>query len=135
MQRTSQFDIMNKFKLNKTYSYLKSSCEILNKELSTMKEKNNHLKQKVVELELTMSSLLQRTITKEEMKEMIKEGLSSMTNKFNRKEKEITHTQTQTDNIDKIITLINLYKQTREPYPKEITSILELLDGMIVVGC
>ena len=54
-------------------SQLKLSCIILNKELSTVKEKNSCLNEKINELKSTISSILQRTITKEEMKEMIKE--------------------------------------------------------------
>ena len=57
-------------------SQLKLSCIILNKELSTVKEKNSCLNEKINELKSTISSILQRTITKEEMKEMIKEGLT-----------------------------------------------------------
>ena len=57
-------------------SQLKLSCIILNKELSTVKDKNDCLNKKINELESTISSILQRTITKEEMKEMIQEGLA-----------------------------------------------------------
>ena len=48
---------------------------ILFKELSAMKEKNERLNQRVKELE----TINQRTITKEEIKEMIKEGLTPNT--------------------------------------------------------
>ena len=57
-------------------SQLKLSCIILNKELSTVKEKNYCLNKKINELESTISSILQRTITKDEMKEMIKEEIA-----------------------------------------------------------
>ena len=57
-------------------SQLKLSCIILNKELSTVKDKNDCLNKKINELESIISSILQRTITKEEMKEMIQEGLA-----------------------------------------------------------
>ena len=73
---------MKLIKFNKIHSSLQMSCLILDKELSTVKEKNDYLNQKVKELESTISSILQRTITKEEMKEMIKEGLSTINDMF-----------------------------------------------------
>ena len=75
-----QFKMINQFKLNQTYSSLKKYCLLLNKELSTMKEKNEYLSQRVKELETTLSSVVQHTITKEEMKEMIKEGVAPIVN-------------------------------------------------------
>ena len=71
MENNAQFITMNKLTFNKTYSYLKDSCLILNKELLRMKEKNQSLNQKVEDLKSTISSILQRTVTKEEMKEII----------------------------------------------------------------
>ena len=92
---------MNDLKLNETYSSLKMSLMILNNELTTMKEKNVNLNQKVKELESTISSILQKTITKEEMKEMIKEGLTPINNTL--KEIDVVDTQAQRYNIDKVI--------------------------------
>ena len=103
--------IMNELKLNDTYSHLKMSYVILNKELSTMKEKNEQLNQQVKKLQSTISSILQRTITKEEMKQMIKEGLTSINNVQGGKERVIVNTEPQIENKDNIITSINLYKQ------------------------
>ena len=100
-----------------------------------MKEKNKSLNQKVEELQSTISSILQRTITKEEMKEMIKEGLTPINNIEWGKEKETVNTEKHAENKDNIITSINLYKQTKEQHLKWITSILELLDGRLAVGC
>ena len=71
---------MNEFQLNEIYSPLKESCKILNKKLSTMKEMNSFLNNKVNELELIISSISQRTITKEEMKEMLRKELTLITN-------------------------------------------------------
>ena len=125
--------MMNDLKLNESYSSLKMSWMILNKELTTMKEKNVDLNHKVKELESTISSILQRKITKEEMKEMIKEGLKDINNTL--KEIDVVNTQTQRDNIDKVITSINLCKQTKKQHPRCVTYILELLDGRIAVSC
>jgi hypothetical protein len=60
--------MMKQFKLNKTYFSLKESNLILAKELSALKEKNGQLKQKVKKLK-------ESNLTKEEMKEMIKNRL------------------------------------------------------------
>ena len=84
----------NQLKFNETYSHLKMSCIILNNELSAMKKKNEHLIQKVNKLESTISSIIQRTITKEEMKEIIKEGLSLIINILREKDKVNIQTQT-----------------------------------------
>ena len=101
MEVNSRAIMMNELKLNETYSSLKMSCLILNNELSSMKEKNADLNQKVKELESTVFSILQRTITKEEMKEMIKEGLTPINNTL--KEIDVVDTQAQRYNIDKVI--------------------------------
>ena len=82
--------MMKQFKLNETYSSLKKSCLKLSKELSAMKENNEQLKQRIKELE-------SNNITKEEMKEMIKEGLTPITNVLIGKETEIVNAETQTD--------------------------------------
>ena len=49
-------------------------------ELLTIKERNDYLNQKVNVLETTISSIFQRTITKEEMEEIIEEGLTPINN-------------------------------------------------------
>ena len=90
---------MNELNFNETFSYLKISCLMLNKELSIMKEKNSYLNQKLNELISIISSINQRIITKEEMKEIIKEGLSVFTPTPTGKV--ITNTQTQVN--DEII--------------------------------
>ena len=89
--------IMNDFKLNEAYSSLKESYLILKNELSTVKEKNEQLKQRVKELETTISSITQHTLTKEEMKEMIKEGLTPITNVLIGQETTKVNAETQTD--------------------------------------
>ena len=83
--------MMNIFKINKTYSSLHESYLRLYKELSTVKEKNEQLMQRVKELETN-------NLTKEEMKGMIKEGLALITNILLGKETETVNAQTQTDN-------------------------------------
>ena len=77
--------MMNDFKFNENYSSLKTSYLILNKELSLTKEKNEHLHRRVKELQSIISSISQHIITKEEMKEMIKEGLAAITNVLTKK--------------------------------------------------
>ena len=77
--------MINEFKLNETYSFLKESCLILCKELFTTKEKNERLNQRVKKLQSIISSISQHIITKEEMKEMIKEGLAAITNVLTKK--------------------------------------------------
>jgi hypothetical protein len=62
-----------------------------------MKEENNDLNQKVKKLKLTISSILQRTITKEEMKKMINEGLIPIINLLIGKETVNVETQTDKD--------------------------------------
>ena len=64
-------------------------------------------------LESTISSIDQRTITKEEMKDMIKEGLAPITNILMGKETETVNAETQTENINNITKPFKLYKQTR----------------------
>ena len=59
-----------------------------------MKEKNDYLNRKVNELKSTISS-----VTKEEMKLMIKEEIAPIVNILLGKEKEIIHTHTQTENV------------------------------------
>ena len=94
---------MDEINYSEIHSYLNMYCLKLNKELSTMKEKNNYLEQKVKELESNIISIIQHTVTKKEMKEMITEGLSPIINilmgKAKEKEKETTHVQTQTKNV------------------------------------
>ena len=85
--------MMNEYKLNETYSSLEKSYLILSKELSAMKEMNEQLKQRVKELETN-------NITKEEMKEMLKEGLTPITNVLLGKQKETVNVETQTDEIE-----------------------------------
>ena len=96
-----------------------------------MEEKNEHLKQRVKELEINNH----RTITKEEMKEMIKEGLTPITNILIGKDKETVNAETQVEDVYNIITSISLYKQTQQQHPSWISSILELSDGKIALGC
>ena len=96
-------DHLDHLQLTKSYSFLKMSCLILNKELLLMKEKNDYLNHRVNELEL------KGTITKEEMREMIKEELSPITNVLIGKEQEITDTQIQTENVLIVEKTIKLY--------------------------
>ena len=124
---------MNEFEINRTYSYLKDSCKVLYKELSIMKDKNDSINQRVEDLQSTISSILQYSITKEEMKEIIKEGLTPITNMLIGKEK--VNAETQTENIDNISKPFNLYKQTQHKHPGCLTCILELLDRRIAVSC
>ena len=62
--------MINEFNFNETYSSWKDSCKFLTKEMSSMKEKNDFLNQKVKDLESLIFSVIQRTLTKEEMKTM-----------------------------------------------------------------
>ena len=135
MKGSIQSNILNEFKLNENYSNLKDSCKVLYKELSTMREKNESLKQKVNELESTLSSIGQRTITKEEMKDMIKEGLTPIVDVLIGKETETVDAETQTEDIINTTKPFNLYKQTLQQHPSWVTFILELLDGRIAVSC
>ena len=48
---------------------------------------------------------------------------------------EINRIKETKNNIDKTITSINLYKQTPQQHKYAISSLLELLDGKIVLGC
>ena len=57
METISQSNSMNEVNLNDTYSSLKMSYLILNNELSSMKEKNERLNQRVKELETFKSSI------------------------------------------------------------------------------
>ena len=61
-----------------------------------MEEKNDYLILKTNKLESTILSVIQRIVTKEEIKEIIKEGVSPIVNVLIGKEKERIHTQTQT---------------------------------------
>ena len=126
---------MNQLNFNESYSYFKTSYIRLNKELSTMKEKNAYLNHKVNELELMIPSILQRTVTKDEMKEMIKEGISPIIDILTNKTRKITDVQIQKDNIDKIITSVNIYKQTKQQHKDLVSELLELLNGRIALGC
>ena len=100
--------MMNDFKLNETYSSLKESYSILKKELSTVKEKNEQLKQRIKELERT-------NLTKKEMKEMIKEGLTPIVDVLIGKERETVDAETQTD------------KEEEEKKVQQITGIEEVM--------
>ena len=93
----------NYFKFTKECSFLKECCEILSKKLSTMQEKNKYLNQKVNQFESTIFSILQRTITKKEMKEIIKEGIIPITNILMGKETEMIHVGTQKGNVEQNI--------------------------------
>ena len=124
---------MNELEINRTYSNLKDSCKVLYKELSIMKDKNDSINQRVEDLQSTISSILQYSITKEEMKEIIKEGLTPITNILIGKEK--VNAETQTENIDNISKPFNLYKQTQHKHPNWVIFILELLYGKIAVSC
>ena len=102
--------MLNNLKLNKTYSSLKESYLILSKELSTVKEKNEQLKQRIKELERT-------NLTKKEMKEMIKEGLTPIVDVLIGKERETVDAETQTD------------KEEEEKKEQEITGIEEVIES------
>ena len=140
MEKSSKYLPLNKFTLNETYSSFKLSYLLLTQELSIMKEKNTHLNQRVKELESTISSITQRTITKHEMKEMIKESISPITNILIGKEKETINTQEQTDDV-----IINQKKSKIKRIENEITneefdtfgcvySLIELGDKKIASG-
>ena len=140
MEKSSKYLPLNKFTLNETYSSFKLSYLLLTQELSIMKEKNTHLNQRVKELESTISSITQRTITKHEMKEIIKESISPITNILIGKEKETINTQEQTDDV-----IINQKKSKIKRIENEITneefdtfgcvySLIELGDKKIASG-
>ena len=65
-----------------------------------MREKNDYLKQKVSELKSTIFSIGHCTITKEEMKDMLKERLTPITNILIGKVTETVHVETQTEDIN-----------------------------------
>ena len=130
--------MMNEFKFNKTYSSLKESYLILYKELSVMKKKNEQLKQRVKELETSNQHML----TKEEMKEMIKEGLTPITNALLGKERETVNVGIQTEKIIKDkkkvqkITIIEKVMQSEELDTTNfgVTSLIETKDKRIASG-
>ena len=101
MKKRSSSVKTNNLKLNKTYSSLKIPSLIQNKEQSELKQENDYIHQKLDKLESTISSLIQHTVTKEEMKEMIKEGLSPIIDiLFLGRDKETTTTEkTQKSNV------------------------------------
>ena len=78
---------------------MKDYCAILCKGISTIKEKNYSLNQKVNELESTISSIGQCSITKAEMKEIIKKGIAHIINILIGKDKEMVDAETQIDNV------------------------------------
>ena len=128
--------MMKQFKLNETYSSLKKSCLKLSKELSAMKEKNEQLKQRIKELE-------SNNITKEEMKEMIKEGLTPITNVLIGKETETVNAETQTDiamKDEKKVQKIKGIKQVIESEELKsyndilVLSLIETEDKRIAIG-
>ena len=129
-----QFSTVGEFKFNETYSSLKKSCSILYKELSKMKEKNKHLKQRLEELELNLSLINKRTITKEEMKEMLKEGLASITNVPIGKEE--VNAEKRTDNTKKAqrIKSIEEVMQSKDLDTDVIYALAETEDKRIASG-
>ena len=96
--------MMKQFKLNKTYFSLKESNLILAKELSALKEKNGQLKQKVKKLK-------ENNLTKEEMKEMIKNRLTPITNVLIGKETVTVNAETHKQTKRKKKQLILKHKQ------------------------
>ena len=94
MESTPQPATMNELQFIKTYSYLKKSYMLLYKELSMIKEKNEHLNKRVKELETTISSIGQHTMTKEEMKQIIKEGIGPVINMIQKRIKKVEHEDT-----------------------------------------
>ena len=84
---------MDESNCNDIYSSLKDAFVIQNKESFTIKEKNLYLNQRVKELESTVFLILQCTVKKEEMKEMIKEGLSPIVDKLLGEKKEVVMQQ------------------------------------------
>ena len=78
--------------INETHSFLRMTCLLLNKKLALMEDKNNNLNHKLKNLE-------SYTITKQAIKDAIKEELAPIINILIGKEKEVAHIQTQTDNV------------------------------------
>ena len=64
---------------------------------------------------------------------MLKEGLNDGNNAV--KKQDEVNTYRQKDNINKVITSISMYKQTKKQHPFWVSYILELLDGRIAVSC
>ena len=78
MQSITQFTNNDYEEIIKTFSWLKMLYTIQNEQLFTMKKKNDYLNHKVDKLESIVSSFGKCTITKEEMKEMLKEGFEKV---------------------------------------------------------
>ena len=159
--------------LSEICSYLKKSWLILLKELTLMKKKNDALSKQVQELETTMFYIFDRTITKEDMKEIMGEKLLASSNIFQAQHPKITKeelrklisegftnilkerakavpketvkkdtfkdtgamSQIFSYNTDKAIKSIKLCKRVQNQHPSTVTSLLELLDGRIVMAC
>ena len=145
----------NQLKLNKTYSSLKIPHLIQNKEQHVLKQENDYLHQKLDKLESTISLLIQRTVTKEEMKEMIKEGLSpvidilfqgkdkltfdiekTQNNSVITEEKKEVTTEKKKETITKKIKRIHEIMQSEELDSSEygIYSLIEIEDKRIASG-
>ena len=145
----------NQLKLNKTYSSLKIPHLIQNKEQHVLKQENDYLHQKLDKLESTISLLIQRTVTKEEMKEMIKEGLSpvidilfqgkdkltfdiekTQNNSVITEEKKEVKTEKKKETITKKIKRIHEIMQSEELDSSEygIYSLIEIEDKRIASG-
>ena len=100
MRTSPHYITRTELKDKKNYYSLKDSCSILYQELSTVKEKNDSLNQRVKELETIISSIFERTITKEEMKEMIKEGLTPLINILTKEKIKGIEEVIQSDELD-----------------------------------
>ena len=102
--------------LSEICSYLKKSWLILLKELTLMKKKNDALSKQVQELETTMFYIFDRTITKEDMKEIMGEKLLASSNIFQSQHPKITK-----EELRKLISegFTNILKERAKAVPKE----------------
>jgi WD40 repeat protein len=77
-----------------------------------------------------MEEVLNRILTLEKKVAYLESSNNSLIQEINH----LKEAKYQT-NIDKLFTSINLYKQTPQQHKYPISSLLELLDGKIVLGC
>ena len=127
----------NELMLKDSYSYLQVYSHFLNKKTSTLLEKNDYLSLKLDKLESIILLILQRTVTKIEMKEIIKEELSPIIDMFIGKERDLINSQIQTepiimDKIKNIEQLVNCEK-LNNPY-SEVCSLTKTQDERIASG-
>ena len=124
MNKASQFSVINELKLNDTYSHLKMSYIILNKELSTSER-------------LTINYIFYSwTNNYKGRNETNHQRRSNTYQQCTRgKERVIVNVETQTEGRDNIIKSIKVYKQTKQQHRNWVSSILELLDGRLAVSC